>query len=189
MIVRHPSIDVLDQLAAANAMTDVNHPCEVLSDLYTLSATGDPLRLRYLFVGADGNISRAWQEAAQAFQLDLVQCCPAGLASPGAVWNGDLRDATSRADVILTDGPGRHSTQLSPYQVTTEVLSWAPQSVRLMPCPPFVRGREVSAGAIASRSFVGYGFKSALLPVQQAILSTLLDSMHRPPTIPRHGGV
>jgi ornithine carbamoyltransferase len=182
VIARHPNIGVLEQLAAANtlpvvnAMTDVNHPCEVLSDLYALSATGDPVQLRYLFVGADGNIARAWQEAARAFQLNLVQCCPAELASPGAVWNGDLQDAASKADVIITDGPGQHAKALAPYQVTTEVLGWAPAGVRLAPCPPFVRGREVSAGAIASPNFVGYGFKSALLPVQQAVLSMLLDS-------------
>lgn len=125
VIARHPNIKVLEQLAAANAlpvvnaMTDVNHPCEVLSDLYALSTTGDPTQLRYLFVGADGNISRTWHEAAHAFQLDLVQSCPAGLASPGAVWSGDLRDAASRADVIITDGPGRHAEALAPYQVTS----------------------------------------------------------------------
>ncbi|MFF5794725.1 hypothetical protein ACFY5D_21990 [Paeniglutamicibacter sp. NPDC012692] len=100
-----------------------------------------------------------------------------GLASPGAVWNGDLRDAASRADVIITDGPGQHTEALAPYRVTTEVLGWAPKGVRLAPCPPFVRGREVSAGAIAGPSFVGHGFKAALLPVQQAALSMLLDSV------------
>ncbi len=185
VVARHPSIALLEEIAAANvlpvvnAMTDVNHPCEVLSDLYALSVTSDPLELRYLFVGADGNISRAWQEAARAFGLDLVQCCPPELSSPGAVWNGDLRDASSRADVIITDGPDKHAEALAPYQVTAEVLHWAPDGVRLAPCPPFVRGREVSADAIASASFVGHGFKSALLPVQQAIMSMLLDSARK----------
>lgn len=182
VIARHPRIEHLDGIAAANelpvvnAMTDANHPCEALSDLYALSASGDPLQLRYLFVGADGNIARAWQEAARAFQLDLVQSCPPALASPGAVWNGDLRDAVSRADVIITDGPGRHTQALASYQITTEVLSWAPRGARLAPCPPFLRGREVSSGAIDSEFFVGYEFKSALLPVQQAVMALLINS-------------
>lgn len=184
VVARHPSLELLEQLAGANAlpvvnaMTDVNHPCEVLSDLYALSATGDPLQLRYLFVGADGNISRAWQEAARAFGLDLVQSCPQGLASPGAAWNGELRDAASRADVIITDGPGQHAEALAAYRVTAEVLGRAPAGVRLAPCPPFLRGREVSVDAIASACFVGHGFKSALLPVQQAIMSMLLGKGH-----------
>ncbi|WP_460798991.1 hypothetical protein [Microbacterium sp. GXF0217] len=43
--------------------------------------------------------------------------------------------------------------------------------MRLAPCPPFLRGREVTADAIAGRAFVGYEFKRALVPVQQAILA------------------
>ena len=40
----------------------------------------------------------------------------------------------------------------------------------LNPCPPFYRGEEVSADAIASDYFVGYEFKKYLLNVQQAIM-------------------
>lgn len=75
LVVRHPDISVLDGLAGSNAipvvnaMTSMNHPCEVLSDLYAISRTRDPLRLRFLFVGTDGNIARAWSEAARAFGL------------------------------------------------------------------------------------------------------------------------
>ncbi|BAF54096.1 hypothetical protein ACMG4H_13200 [Corynebacterium glutamicum] len=62
--MRHPDTSVLQRLADAdvipviNAMTDVNHPCEVLSDLYVLSQETDSFTLRFLFVGADGNIAR-----------------------------------------------------------------------------------------------------------------------------------
>lgn len=183
VVARHPNIEVLHELAAAdvlpivNAMTDVNHPCEVLSDLYALSVSSDPVQLRYLFVGADGNISRAWQEAARAFGLHLVQCCPADLASPGAVWVDDLRDAVRSADVIITDGPGPHADALAPYRVTADLLSEALAGVRLMPCPPFIRGREVSVDAIAHPAFVGYDFKASLLPVQQAVLATTLGAV------------
>lgn len=63
-VVRHSDIEVLERLVAAdalpviNAMTAVNHPCEVLSDLYVLSRGADLTQLRFLFVGADGNIGR-----------------------------------------------------------------------------------------------------------------------------------
>ncbi|GAB3808358.1 ornithine carbamoyltransferase [Humibacter antri] len=181
IVVRHPDIDVLDRLAASNsipvvnAMTDANHPCEVLSDVYALAQRGDPGRLRYLFVGADGNIARAWQEAALLFELDLMQCCPAGLAVDGAVWTDDLEAAVSRADVILTDGPGRHIEALAAYTITEELLALAPTGVLLAPCPPFQRGREFTAGAIASDAFVGYDFKRSLLPIQQAVLAHCLE--------------
>jgi ornithine carbamoyltransferase len=181
VVARHPDIQVLERLAAAgalpviNAMTDINHPCEILSDLYTLSLDTDPLDLRYVFIGPDGNISRAWLEAAQAFTLEIVQCCPMDLGTPGMPWNDDLLAVVSGADVILTDGPGRHEAAMAPYRVTSEILKRAPEGVRLAPCPPFVRGREVSADAIDHRAFVGYDFKSSLLPVQQALMSLVLE--------------
>lgn len=60
---------MLDELVAANAlpvinaMTDVNHPCEVQSDLYALRERRDIRGLRFLFVGADPEIhcvSQGW---------------------------------------------------------------------------------------------------------------------------------
>ncbi len=182
LVVRYKDIRVLEGLAAAqalpvvNAMTDVNHPCEVLSDLFALSATSEPLALRYLFVGADGNIARAWSEAASAFGLDLVQCCPEGLAAPGVRWVGDLVEAVSGADVIVTDAPGAQAAALAPYRITADMLRHAPPGVRFAPCPPFVRGRELSADALLHPAFVGYGFKAALLPVQQAVMALLIGA-------------
>ena len=177
VVVRHPDISVLERMAEAdavpviNAMTSENHPCEVLSDLFALSLSADVRALRYVFVGADGNIGRAWREAAQVLSLDFMQCCPAGLGMTEVRSTDDLGAAVSRADVILTDGPRAHAEALSGYRITADVLEKAPAGVRLAPCPPFLRGREVSVDALVSDAFVGYGFKSALIPVQQAVLA------------------
>ncbi|MCC8908684.1 ornithine carbamoyltransferase [Curtobacterium sp. GD1] len=178
LVVRHHDLTVVEGLAGAgalpvvNAMTDENHPCEVLSDLYALRREQRDLgTLRFRFVGADGNIARAWQEAARVLQLHLVQCCPADLATPGAAWTDDLATAIRTADVVITDGPGRHAEALEPFRITADLLDTAPAGVRFAPCPPFVRGREVSADAIAHPAFVGHGFKASLLPVQQAVLA------------------
>lgn len=186
LVVRHPKMQVLEGLAASdalsvvNAMTSENHPCEVLSDLYAISRTRDPLHLRFLFVGADGNIARAWSEAARAFGLDLTQCCPQELATTGVRWTDDLDHAVTTADVIITDAPGAHRAELAPFRVTAAVLERAPSGVQLAACPPFQRGREVSADAIESAAFVGYGFKKSLMPVQQAVLAhTLRDPRRR----------
>lgn len=180
LVVRHTDPTVLERLAAAdalpviNAMTSVDHPCEVLADLYALTQASDPLELRYLFVGADGNIARAWRNAAQAFDLDLRQCCPPELRTPGMTWTGGIAAAMSTADVILTDGPGVHAEALAPYRVTAELLDRAPAGARFAPCPPFIRGREVSADAIRHPAFAGHRFKQALKPVQQAVMARAL---------------
>lgn len=180
MVVRHPDSAVLEQLASAeavpvvNAMTSVDHPCEVLSDLYALSRDSDLESLRFLFVGGDGNIARAWWEAAQAFGLDMRQSTPEELRVAGMPWDEDVRSAISTADVVLTDGPGKHADLLSAYRLTAQLLDLAPKGVRFAPCPPFIRGRELSADTIDHPSFVGYPFKRYLLPVQQAVLARSL---------------
>lgn len=181
VVARHPDITVLERMASAdavpvvNAMTDVNHPCEVLSDLYALSQDADALGLRYLLVGADGNIARAWWEAGQAFGLDIRQSCPAPLRVPGMPWEVSLSRAIMTADVVITDGPGKHADALVDHRVTAALLDSAPADVRLAPCPPFVRGREVSADAVEHPAFVGYRFKRYLVPVQQAVMSLALE--------------
>ena len=47
LVIRHKDIHVLEKIAryssvpVINAMTDVNHPCEIISDLYALSKIRD----------------------------------------------------------------------------------------------------------------------------------------------------
>ncbi|UXN25975.1 hypothetical protein N8D74_03585 [Curtobacterium flaccumfaciens] len=77
--------------------------------------------------------------------------------------------------MILTDGPGEHARALEPFRITAALLDLAPTGVLLNPCPPFVRGREVSADALEHLAFVGHAFKAALLPVQQAVMAHCLE--------------
>ncbi len=77
-IVRHHDIDPREETTAANVlpmintMTDGNHACDALFDSCALSETNGPLQLLRLFVGAEGNILRARQKAAGAFQIDMT---------------------------------------------------------------------------------------------------------------------
>ena len=182
IVVRHPDIGLLERLAAGrrmpviNAMTSVNHPCEVLSDAYAFKQMRPDLRrLSFLFVGGDGNIVRAWRELAGVLDLKLTQCCPADLATPGLDWTDDLAVAITKADVVLTDGVGPNKRALAPYRVTRKLMDRAKPGVLFNPCPPFTRGSELSADAVASAwPFVGYGFKASLLPVQQAVMAHCL---------------
>jgi ornithine carbamoyltransferase len=181
-VVRHDDLATLTGLAAAdalpvvNAMTSVNHPCEVLSDLFAISELGrDITALRYVFVGADGNIGRGWAEAARALDLDLIQSCPPDIAIAGVELQPDLDKAIAGADVILTDPPGRHAEALAAYRITAAHLALAAEGHLLNPCPPFVRDREVAADVINTPgAWVGHQFKHALLPVQQAIVAMCL---------------
>ena len=82
VVIRHKDIRLLEKMSAylkvpvINAMTDVNHPCEVLSDMYALSKIRKNfLRDHFLFVGERGNIGLAWKEASEVMGFSLEQCC------------------------------------------------------------------------------------------------------------------
>ena len=178
VIVRHQDIKLIEKMAQTsshpviNAMTKVNHPCEVLSDLYSLSKLRDDyLQAHYLFVGATGNIGLAWKEASQLLGLNLKQSCPKGFEMEGVNVIADLDEAMMGIDIILTDPlPAAVKQRFANHRITLERMKKANENALLNPCPPFTRGEEVSAAVIDSDYFVGYEFKKDLLAVQQAII-------------------
>lgn len=184
VIVRYPDMNMLDKMTKAmtipviNALTDDNHPCEMLADLYALSKIrANYLQDKYLFVGSDGNIGRAWKEAADAFDFSLSQSSPVKYKLPGVTCNDNLKDAIAGKDIICTDSiPSDMINDFKDYQISKELMGIANKGAILNPCPPFYRGKEVTEDVIDSDYFVGYEFKQSLLKVQQAILIYCLSS-------------
>lgn len=178
IIVRHKDIQLIEKLAGyskvpvINAMTDSNHPCEILSDLYSLSKirsnfTDD----KYLFCGQSGNIGLAWKEASQVMGFELSQCCGVGYEMEGVNIYHNIKDAIKGKDIICTDSlPAEVLSDFRDCQVTKEIMDMANKHAVLNPCPPFYRGEEISDEVIDSEYFVGYEFKKNLLVVQQAVM-------------------
>ncbi len=178
VIVRHRDIQVLERMAnylnvpVINAMTDCNHPCEVLSDLYALSKIRKNfVEDKYLFCGRSGNIGLAWKEASKVMNFSLSQCCGYGYEMPDIPVYYDIREAVIGKDIICTDSlPANVLDDFKRCQITLEVMKLANKGAVLNPCPPFYRGEEVSSDVIESDYFVGYQFKKSLLEIQQAVL-------------------
>lgn len=178
VIVRHKEIDLMQKMAdclkvpVVNAMTDSNHPCEMLADMYALSKIRkDFTKDRFLFVGERGNIGLAWKEASDVMGFSLEQCCGQGYEMEGVVSYHNIYDAISGKDIICTDSlPASALADFRECQVSIAAMERANEGAILNPCPPFYRGEEVTEEAIESKYFVGYEFKKYLLDVQQAIM-------------------
>lgn len=178
VIVRHKNMDVIRELARysavpiINAMTDTAHPCEIISDIYSLSKIRmEFTKDKYLFCGKSGNIGLSWKEAADVLGFEFSQCCPKGYEMEGVQVFRDIKEAVKGKDVICTDSlPADAITDFEHYQITKEIMDMANENAVLNPCPPFYRGEEVSEDVIASDYFVGYRFKRYLLEVQQAVM-------------------
>lgn len=178
VIIRHKDIRLIEKFAeysrapVINAMTDINHPCEILADLYSLSKIRENfINDKYLFCGKSGNIGLSWKEASEVLGFDLSQCCGAGYEMDGVDIYYDIKEAVRGKDVICTDSlPGEVLKDFRECQITKEIMGMANKNAVLNPCPPFYRGEEVSENVIESEYFVGYEFKKNLLIVQQAVM-------------------
>ena len=189
VIVRHRNMDVLREFVrysavpVINAMTDMNHPCEIISDMYSLSKIRvDLTKDKYLYCGKSGNIGFSWKEAANVIGFELAQCCPKGYEMEGVQVFRDIKEAVKGKDVICTDSlPANILGDFEHYQITKEIMDMANENAILNPCPPFYRGEEVSEDVIDSHYFVGYHFKKYLLEVQQAVIIYCLMNEKRVP--------
>ena len=178
IIVRHKDINVLEKMAkyskvpVINAMTDSNHPCEIVTDMYSLSKIRDNfVNDKYLFCGKSGNIGLAWKEASEVMGFDLSQCCGVGYEIEDVKTYHSIKEAVRGKDVICTDSlPTEILNDFRECQVTREIMDMANENAVLNPCTPFYRGEEVSDDVIESEYFVGYEFKKNLLAVQQAVM-------------------
>jgi ornithine carbamoyltransferase len=176
IIIRHPDFVKITQCAAyssipiINAMTSVGHPCEILADLYAISRRRADYRDSvYTFVGGASNIAASWKEMAEAMDLQFHHVCESGHElgeeSRNYRFHTELEPVLRGSDVILTDSlPSglRTAAYIEKYQITLGRMKLAKARAMPNPCPPFFRGEEVSAEAITSDYFVGYGFKKAL---------------------------
>jgi ornithine carbamoyltransferase len=160
------------QVTIINAMTDINHPCEVLADMYALSKIrGDFTKDRFLFVGPVGNIGLAWKEASEVIGFSLEQCCPDGYEIQGVNRLHNLSEAIQGKDIICTDSLSKDQLDdFASHQITLSRMQLANKGAIFNPCPPFFRGEEVAEYVIDSPFFVGYDFKKYLLEIQQAVI-------------------
>lgn len=187
-VIRYPSFEVLKKMSEfasfpiVNGMTSENHPCEVISDLYSLrKLRQNYLDLKYVLVGPENNVCNSWINAAKLLNLNFTQVCHSKYVSKlisgsddSIRFSTDLRESIADADIVLTDSLPeglRNQEYYDKYQITSELISTAGEHALLNPCPPFFRGEEISADLIGSRHFVGYEFKRGLLHVQQAIMA------------------
>jgi ornithine carbamoyltransferase len=174
LAVRTYSQDLLNELAMAatipiiNALTDLYHPCQVLSDLMTiLEKKGRLESLRIVWVGDGNNVAHSWLNAAAVLPLHLVVSCPKGYQPDEAILQAamkatrgkievivDPEEAVRNADVIYTDvwaSMGHESEHglrkkfFGPYHVNQSLVAKAKEDVIVMHCLPAHRGEEIAA--------------------------------------------
>ena len=187
--------DVEDFAAGAgiptiNALTDAEHPCQILADLATILETRASLDgLVVTFVGdAACNVSASWIWAAArpGFQRRLAaprafQPSPALLARAGGrvIVTDDLAAAAEGADVLYTDvwvSMGKEAESaarldtLAGYQVNAELVRRAKPGALVMHCLPAYRGKEITGDVLEAHAATIFTQSENCLHAQKAIL-------------------
>lgn len=182
-----------------NAMTDLLHPCQILTDAFTLQEMGllSP-EARIVYVGNGNNIANSWLELAEKIPLHLVLCCPDGYEPHAQILDqcreagrsaieliDDPAVAVRQADVVYTDvwpdvhggaDAGKRILQFKPYQVNRQLLQDAKTSCVVMHRLPANRGEEITSDVLDGKNSIALRQAANRMHVQKAVMATLLGT-------------
>jgi ornithine carbamoyltransferase len=180
-----------------NALTDEEHPCQILADLLTIrEKLGGWDGKKIVFFGdGDCNMGRSWAWAAKRLGFDLVIAAPeefqpdaefmSRLGDAPVTVTDDVRAASTDADVLYTDtwvsmGKEEEAAErlrvLAPFQVNSEAVSLAAEGVIVQHCLPAYRGKEITEEVLEARADEIFQQAENRLHAQKAVLVALAGS-------------
>ena len=150
-----------------NGLTDYNHPCQIMSDFFTIWENKGSLEdLKICYMGDGNNIVNSWLQLTQKFPINFVCACPAGYEPDKSTLEmsidaglskititNDPFDSIQNSDVIYTDvwaSMGQKDEAeirekvFKPFQVNKSIMSEAGKNAVFMHCLPADRGAEVT---------------------------------------------
>ena len=179
-----------------NGLTDYNHPCQVMSDIFTIWETRGSLDdLKVTYVGDGNNIVHSWLHLAQKFPMEFVCACPENYEPNSNTVNGssgagvssvsvshDPTNSVKNTDVVYTDvwaSMGQKDEAemrekiFQPFQVNGDLMAATGKNTLFMHCLPAERGREVTDEVIEADYSIVFEQAENRLHVQNAIMVTL----------------
>lgn len=176
-----------------NAMTDAEHPCQVLADLQTIHEEfGSLSGIRMAYLGdADNNVTSSLALAADLLGMDLSIAAPEGYGLPSGIVSraknvrryDDPKEAVRGAQVVITDtwvSMGKEAERskrladLRPFQVTAPIMKLAAKDAIFLHCLPAYRGKEVAEEVIDGPRSRVFQEAENRLHAQKALLLSLL---------------
>ena len=201
IVVRTFEHERLERLAAysqvpvINALTDFQHPCQLLADIQTyIEHRGDMAGRTVVWVGDGNNMCNSFIEAAERFDFTLRVAGPPGyepdqnlIAASGARVEQfhDAFEAARDADLIVTDvwasmgqedEQARRVADFAGFQVNSKLVSAARPDALVMHCLPAHRGEEITAEVLEGPNSVVWDEAENRLHAQMALVEFLLSS-------------
>lgn len=208
----HAKIVEMAQLATVpviNALTDFEHPCQILADLMTVREKKGRLKgLTLAYLGdSNNNVTHSLMYGCAKVGMNIRVGCPAGdeFSPVAKVVKGatevakatgcavtvthDAAEAVKGADVVYTDSwmsyhvpPHKLNERVrvfTPYQVNAELMRHAAKDAIFMNCLPALRGYEQTAEVIDGPQSVVFDEAENRLHLQKAVMLKLLSAGNR----------
>ncbi len=188
-LARHATIPVI------NALSDLEHPCQAMADLYTLWERGMELKgLELAWIGDGNNVFNSLLLLCALTGVRVRAACPPGYEPAPAVLAAcralgglvrvttDAREAAEGADVIYTDvwiSMGQEAERekrleaFRRYQVTDTLLGFASPKALVMHCLPAHRGEEITDAVLDGPRSIVLDQAENRLHVQKGIVMHL----------------
>lgn len=191
-----------------NALSDLEHPCQALADLFTIfEKKGELEGVTLAFIGDGNNVAHSLLLAASLIGMSFRIASPPGygvqesimrLAQGFALESGaellfteEPQSAVTQADVVYTDvwasmgqeaEAERRCQVFAGYQVNEALLSRAKEDVIFMHPLPAHHGEEVAEGILESLPSVVFDQAENRLHLQKALLAQMLGGLEIPLT-------
>lgn len=180
-----------------NALTDLYHPCQILSDLLTVLQKKRSFdNLKIAWIGDGNNMAHSWINASAILGLNLTLACPQDYFPDKKILDAAVKknpdkitmttdpvEAAKDADVINTDvwaSMGQEGEQASrksvfePYQVNAALVAQGAKDVTVMHCLPAHRGEEITEDVLEGPHSVVWDQSENKLHMHKAILEILI---------------
>ena len=181
-----------------NGLTDYNHPCQIMTDIFTvwehLEVIDNP---KIVYMGDGNNIVHSWLQLAMKIPLDFVCCCPEDFKPDTATLQKAIDSGISKinishnpteailnADIIYTDvwasmgqkdEAAEREKLFSSFQVNEDLIEKSGKKTLFMHCLPAERGREVTDGVMEADYSIVFDQAENRMHVQNAIMAYLFE--------------
>jgi ornithine carbamoyltransferase len=187
------------KIPTINALTDEEHPCQVLADLLTMhELCGGWEGKKVVFLGdGDNNMSRSWMWAAEKLNFHLVIAAPkeyqpsaayvAQFKTGNITCETDPKKAVHNADVLYTDvfvsmgqedDSAKRMSDLIGYQINTHLVQKAKPKALVMHCLPAYREKEITDEVLEAHAATIFQQAENRLHAQKAVL-VILDAARK----------
>jgi ornithine carbamoyltransferase len=179
------------KLPTINALTDDEHPCQILADIFTFKELRGAISGKIVTFVGDGacNVPVSWIFAAAKLNFELRIAAPKKFqpseeilkrAGGKIICTDDLKAAARGADLLYTDvwvsmGKEAESADrlkiLSGYQINQKLVKLAKPDALVMHCLPAYRGKEIDEETFEANANTIFTQAENRLHAQKAILN------------------